>query len=85
MYFVYVLWSYKLRKRYIGSSENAEERLTKHNAGKSTFTKRGIPWISIHKETYRTKAEALIREKFLKSGMGRKWLDESFPEFKHKQ
>ncbi len=34
----------------------------------------------IDKEGYETKAEALRRERFLKSGVGRKWLDEQFPQ-----
>ncbi|GAB6281482.1 MAG: GIY-YIG nuclease family protein [Ignavibacterium sp.] len=83
MYFVYVLWSNKLKKRYIGSSEDVTERLTEHNTGKSTFTKRGMPWILIHKEDYKTKAEALKREKFLKTGVGRGWLDKQYPQYKH--
>ncbi|MBK9099207.1 MAG: GIY-YIG nuclease family protein [bacterium] len=56
MYFVYVLWSDKLQKRYIGSSINIQERLVKHNAGLSTFTSRGIPRILIHSEEFDTKA-----------------------------
>ncbi len=81
MYFVYVLWSNKLKKRYIGSSEDALGRLTKHNTGKSSFTKRGMPWILFHKEIYNTKAETLKREKFLKTGVGRAWLDKQYPDF----
>ncbi len=83
MYFVYVLWSNKIKKRYIGSTEDVTKRLTKHNEGKSTFTKRGMPWILIHNEIYETKAEALKREKFLKTGVGRAWLDKQYPQYKH--
>lgn len=75
MYFVYVLFSHKLNKRYIGSSHNVEKRLIEHNLGKSKFTKAGIPWKLIYKESFLTNKEARKRELFLKSGVGRKFLD----------
>ena len=71
----YVLWSEELRKRYIGSTENLQKRIKEHNAGKSKFTKSGIPWNLIYYETFEEKKDALQREMFLKSGQGRKILD----------
>ncbi|MBI4810884.1 MAG: GIY-YIG nuclease family protein [Ignavibacteriales bacterium] len=75
MYYVYVLWSTKLKKRYVGSTEDINKRLKEHNAGKTTFTKSGIPWSLIYHETYTEKHTARKREIFLKSGQGRKFLD----------
>ncbi len=72
----YVLKSLKDGIRYIGSGENAEERLIRHNIGDYRFTKGHRPWQLIYKEDYNTRAEAVRREKFLKSGQGRKWLNE---------
>jgi putative endonuclease len=77
MFWVYALWSQKLNKRYVGSTQNLEKRLREHNAGKTPFTHRGIPWILIHRESYDTLHEARQRERFLKSGAGRKWLDQN--------
>ena len=82
MYYSYVIWSNKLLKRYIGSTQNIEKRLNQHNSGKTPFTLRGIPWILIYSESFETKDEAIRREKFLKSGIGRKWLDEKFPQYR---
>jgi putative endonuclease len=76
MYFVYVLFSEKLNKRYIGSSQDAEKRFREHNLGKSKFTNSGIPWKLIYKESFSTNLEARKRELFLKSGVGRKFLDQ---------
>jgi putative endonuclease len=76
MYFVYVLWSEKLHKRYVGHTQNIESRLKEHNSGKVHFTKAGIPWRIVYKEEYPSRSEAMKREKFLKSGKGRKLLDE---------
>ena len=74
MVHVYVLWSNKLHKRYIGVSENINARLKQHNSGSNRFTRGGVPWILIHAESCETRTEALKRERFLKSGVGRAWL-----------
>jgi putative endonuclease len=76
MYFVYVLFSKKLNKRYVGSTQDVDKRLSEHNHGKSKFTKAGIPWELIYKESFNTNVEARKREVFLKSGVGRKFLDQ---------
>jgi putative endonuclease len=75
MYYVYVLWSEKLKKRYVGFSANPAKRLDEHNSSKSAFTKTGIPWKLIYTEEYLSETEARKREKFLKCGVGRKFLD----------
>jgi len=72
---VYVLWSSKLNKRYVGSTENLKRRLNEHNKGANRFTKGGTPWILVYREEYSTRSEARRREIFLKSGVGRSWLD----------
>jgi putative endonuclease len=82
MYFTYVIWSSRLQKRYVGSAQNIEVRLKQHNSGKTPFTLRGIPWILIHHEVFETRSDALKREKYLKSGIGRKWLDEMLPNYR---
>ena len=82
MYYVYVLWSSKLNKRYIGSTDKVEKRFVEHNRGSNKFTKGGIPWIKIYQEEFLTKTEAIKREKFLKSGKGRAWLDEKLKGFR---
>ena len=75
MFYVYVLWSDKLQKRYIGFTGDITKRLTEHNSSKSPFTKSGLPWKLIRVEEYSSKTEAQKRENFLKSGVVRKYLD----------
>ncbi len=41
---VYYLYSEKLRKYYIGKTNDLSRRLNDHNRGKEKFTKKGIPW-----------------------------------------
>ena len=77
MFYVYILRSVKNGKRYIGSTKlRPEERLKRHNSGTNKFTKRNKPFTLIHKEEYADKTESRKREIFLKSGAGRKFLDE---------
>ncbi len=73
MYFVYVLKSESSRK-YVGFTTDIERRFKEHNLGMSPYTKGRGPWKLVYSETYTTKAEALKREKFLKSGKGRELL-----------
>lgn len=75
MYTVYVLKSQSTAKRYVGQTANLAKRLAEHNNGLSKYTKGRGPWRLIHQEHYKTRSEAMVREKFLKSGKGRELLD----------
>ena len=74
-YWIYVLQSEKNKTRYIGNTENLEVRLKEHNHGRSRYTSAHSPWKIIYKESVESRAQAIPREKFLKSGTGRKILD----------
>jgi len=75
MCYVYVLRSEKTGKRYVGITENHERRMVEHNSGQTPSTRSGIPWRMIHNEAHESRAAAMRRERFLKSGRGRAWLD----------
>ena len=74
--YAYVLWSKRLQKRYIGSCNNLENRIGEHNRGRQRFTKGGIPWELVYQEEYSNYSLARKREIFLKTGQGRKFLDD---------
>ncbi|OGD62809.1 hypothetical protein A2160_05575 [Candidatus Beckwithbacteria bacterium RBG_13_42_9] len=73
-YYVYILFSLKDRKLYIGYTENLAARLNEHCHGKVRATKTRLPLILIHYEAFTDKKDAKSREKFLKSGFGRSQL-----------
>jgi putative endonuclease len=75
MFFVYVLYSETASRRYVGMSSNPDSRLKQHNGGSTKSTKAYRPWTIVHIEEYKTLAEARNREKYLKSGIGREYLD----------
>ncbi len=70
LFFVYILKSTKDNKFYIGQTNNLEKRLLRHNSGKVTATKNRRPFILVYKEEYKSRAEAMQREKYLKSLKG---------------
>ena len=78
MHYVYVLRSLLNKKRYVGSTQLLpDERLKQHNNGSNAWTKNNGPFELIYKEEYPTISEARKRENFLKSGAGRKFLDQT--------
>jgi len=75
MFYVYVLRSQKTGRRYVGSCEQCDERLRRHNAGETKSTRYGVPWVMIYSEPFETRIEAQRRERYFKTGRGRDELD----------
>ena len=71
MYYVYVLLSEKDKNFYIGFSENIEQRLNEHNAGKNVSTRSRRPFKLIYYEGHTLKSDALRREKYFKTSKGK--------------
>ena len=74
-YYSYVLRSTKNGILYKGSTQNLEKRLQTHNSGKVKFTSKNIPWELVISEEFSTRSEAVKREKWYKSGIGRDWIN----------
>ena len=69
---VYVLYSPKYGKIYIGFTSNLEQRLLAHNVlEKKGWTIRFRPWVIVFTEEYPTKKEAMRREKLLNNANNR--------------
>jgi putative endonuclease len=80
-YFLYILYSPKFVKTYVGQTDNLSERLIKHNSGKVKSTKPYLPWVLIHSESFTSRAEAMKREAWFKSRVGRKKIAEILKNF----
>ena len=74
MYFTYVLQSEKTKGFYKGHCKNIEIRLREHNSGKTKSTKHGIPWKLVYFEEFEWHEEAISREKYFKTAVGRRYL-----------
>jgi len=79
MFTVYVLYSDKFNKLYIGFTSDLEKRFLSHNKlGTKGYTIKYRPWKIIHTEIFDNKTEAMKREKQLKKGKGREWIRNTF-------
>ncbi|MCH8306307.1 MAG: GIY-YIG nuclease family protein [Candidatus Marinimicrobia bacterium] len=74
MYYVYVLYSEKIDRLYIGQTKDLDRRLREHFEGDSFYTKRADDWKHFHTEEIETRSQAMKREKQLKSARGRDYL-----------
>ncbi len=68
--YVYILKSIKTKRFYIGHCRNIGQRLKLHNVGMTKSTKAGIPWEVIYYEEFESRAQAVRREKLIKSYKG---------------
>jgi len=76
MFTTYILYSERINSYYIGSTGNINDRIKRHNSGRSTYTKRGIPWKIVYQRNYNTKTEAYQAELHIKSFKNRKYIEE---------
>jgi len=75
-YYVYVLKSLKDDIRYVGYTKRSiDERLSEHNIKISCWTSNHKPWKLVYYEEFKCIKCAINREKFFKTGYGRKLLD----------
>ena len=71
MFFAYVLQNQRSGKFYTGHTADLAQRIGQHNRGITKSTKNRGNWKLIYHESFATKAEAMRREKYLKTGKGR--------------
>lgn len=74
MFYTYVLKSLKDGELYIGWTVNLRERLKKHQNGLVLSTKDRRPLQLVYYEACLVEANAIKREKALKTGYGRRYL-----------
>lgn len=74
MYSVYAIKSLDKNYIYVGMSANVPKRLKEHNDGKTHSTKPYRPYKLIYREVVGSRAQARLREKYLKSGIGKEYL-----------
>jgi putative endonuclease len=75
------LKSNKDNKWYTGCCADLRKRFKQHNEGKVTSTKGRGPFELIYYEACLNKEDAFAREKYLKSGMGKRYLKNRLKRF----
>ncbi len=76
--FVYILYSEKRSRYYVGQTANIEERLRRHNQGIVPSTKNGTPWKLVLQIEVLSRSEAVILEKKIKKRGAKRYIDNQF-------
>jgi predicted GIY-YIG superfamily endonuclease len=71
MWFVYILKSLRDNDLYVGSTNDVDRRLTKHNSGDVDSTKCRIPFTLEAYVAVKDKSKAIELEQYFKTGSGK--------------
>ena len=74
MIIVYALSSQIRNYVYVGQTNNINRRFGQHNDGLERTTRFYRPFKLIYTEEFRNRTDARIKEKYLKSGVGKEFL-----------
>ena len=81
MWYTYLLQSNKDERWYTGCTIDLRKRFKEHNNGLAPSTKGRGPFKLIYCEACINKDDAFAREKYLKSGMGKRYLKNRLKRF----
>jgi putative endonuclease len=71
---VYAIKSNNRNYIYVGMSNNLERRLDEHNQRQNKSTKAYAPFTLLYSESFDSRSDARVKEKYLKSGVGKAFL-----------
>ena len=74
MIIVYAIRSSSRNYVYVGMTNDLERRLMEHNNGENRSTKAYKPFALIYSEEFPDRISARIKERYLKSGVGKEFL-----------
>jgi len=75
-YFVYILYSDKCDKYYVGQTDFLEKRIYEHNNSKGgKFSSTCAPWRLVYHEKYSSRNEAVTREREIKGRKSRRYIE----------
>ena len=79
--YVYVMRSETSGNFYTGCTADLRNRFIQHTNGESSYTKSRGPYHLIYYEACLDSKDAYAREKYLKSGLGKKYLNNRLKRF----
>ncbi|MBK7099139.1 MAG: GIY-YIG nuclease family protein [Sphingobacteriales bacterium] len=74
MFWLYILFSEKCKKFYVGYSVDVDARLLRHNSGMVNATKNCRPYIFKAKKTFPSQKEAMQEESRIKNKKSSKYI-----------
>lgn len=79
--YIYVLRSQTTNRFYTGSTSDSRKRFIQHQSNQVVSTKNHGPYDLVYYEACINKLDAYAREKYLKSGMGKRYLKNRLKRF----
>ena len=80
-YYIYILRSIKTGMWYTGFTGDLRKRFKEHSSNNIGWTKNRGPFELIYYEACKNMTDARSREKYLKSGMGKRYLKNRLKRF----
>jgi len=80
-FYVYIIQSLKDESYYLGSTQNLEDRLDRHNQGRSTYTKSKRPWKLLYFEEFPDRSTAVRRENQIKRRKSHEFIEKLIAKF----
>ena len=78
MFIVYILFSKRRSRYYVGQTTDIEKRLKRHNQGGVPSTKMGTPWELVLQIEVEDRTEAILLEKKIKKRGAKRFKDNHF-------
>ncbi|HWK99977.1 MAG TPA: GIY-YIG nuclease family protein [Parapedobacter sp.] len=75
MHYLYIIYSTKRDRYYVGSCRDIPERLRRHNSNHRGFTGSASDWELVYHEIYASKPAVMFREREIKSWKSRKRIE----------
>ncbi|MFU8812339.1 MAG: GIY-YIG nuclease family protein [Balneolaceae bacterium] len=76
MIYLYILYSEKADQYYVGHTADLEDRLHRHNEGKSRATSKGVPWQVKVSIPFESRSAAMSAERWVKRMKSRRVIEE---------
>ena len=74
-FFVYIIFSKKANRYYVGETEDVNARIQSHLAGISKYTSIANDWTVVHTESFDSRSDAIRREREIKRMKSRKYIE----------
>jgi putative endonuclease len=74
---VYILYSERMDRYYVGQTDNVDKRLVVDNLGGKKYTTRGIPWVLVKTYDCDSRSSAVGLERKIKKRGIKRYLSEN--------
>ena len=81
LYHLYIIQSLIDDSFYVGTAQDLEDRISRHNQGRSKYTKNKRPWDIVYSEEHPDRSSAMKREYAIKRRKSKDYIAKLIEEF----